>query len=176
MVVSKLSLEAFVLETKLSKFETLDLSDFSGFAEQLELSGKGLAKYAVQAAFYAASSNDNFDIYSYKNPETNNHFRTVEEFIGNNTYIKGGIRTQFTSKFVYRYSEGLGILTKLLAGTFDEYKWKGQDMIILTNGICGSSCSLISQRMAEKHNVSTVGVGGFKDIPLSYSAFPGSQV
>ena len=30
--------------------------------------------------------------------------------------------------------------------------------------------------MAEKYNVSTVGVGGFKDIPLSYSAFPGSQV
>src|SRR5436190_6989381 len=49
-------------------------------------------------------------------------------------------------------------------------------MIILTNGICGSSCSLITQRMAEKYNVSTVAVGGFKDIPLSYASFVALQV
>jgi len=67
-------------------------------------------------------------------------------------------------------------LTKLLAGNFKGYKGKSKDMIILTNGNYGSSCSTITQRMAEKFNVSTVGVGGFKDIPISYASFPGGQV
>ncbi|CAI2196824.1 7845_t:CDS:2, partial [Funneliformis geosporum] len=38
------------------------------------------------------------------------------------------------------------------------------------------SCSLITHRMAEKFNVSTIAVGGYKDKPLSYASFPGSQV
>ncbi|CAG8734620.1 7359_t:CDS:2, partial [Funneliformis caledonium] len=50
------------------------------------------------------------------------------------------------------------------------------DVVILTNGHCGSSCSLITHRMAEKFNVSTIAVGGYKDTPLSYASFPGSQV
>ena len=49
-------------------------------------------------------------------------------------------------------------------------------MIILTNGICGSSCSIITQRtcIAEQYNVSTS--WRYKDIPLSYASFPGGQV
>ena len=44
-----------------------------------------------------------------------------------------------------------------------------EDFIILT-------CALITHRMIETFNVTTVEVGGFKDIPLFYASFPDSQV
>ena len=99
------------------------------------------------------------------------HFHTVEEFIGNNTYIRGGTPTQFTSKFINRYSQRLSIFIKLVSGNIKTYNWKSEDMIILTDGICGSSCAMISQRMAETFNVSTVTVGGYKDTSLPYASF-----
>ncbi|CAG8759949.1 4097_t:CDS:1, partial [Funneliformis caledonium] len=98
-------------------------------------------------------------------PNTGKTFSTVEEFIGNNTYIRGGTPTSFTSKFVDKNSQGFTLFTKLLAGHINEYKWKSKDVVILTNGHCGSSCSLITHRMAEKFNVSTIAVGGYKDMP-----------
>ena len=70
----------------------------------------------------------------------------------------------------------VGLITKLLAGNIREYEWKSEDMIILTNGLCGSACASISQRMAEVFNVTTVGVGGLKDTSMSYASFPGGQV
>ena len=111
-----------------------------------------------------------FDAFSYKNPKTQDHFHTTEEFISNNTHISGGIPTKFTSRFVNRYLERIDVFIKLVSGNIKTYNWKSEGMIILTNGICGSSCSIITQRMAEKYNVSTVAVGGFKDIPLFYTS------
>lgn len=175
MVVTELSRETFYQATSQSVHE--NFIDTSLIPEIVNISSKeSIARWAANTA-YSVTSGTSFDVFSYKNPATNDHFHTVEEFIGNNTYLKGGNSTRYTSKFVNRYSERLSIFIKLLSGNFfNKYEWKSGDMIILTNGICGSSCSLISQRMAIKNNVSTVAVGGYKDTPLSYSSFPGGQV
>ncbi|CAG8511945.1 21118_t:CDS:1 [Gigaspora margarita] len=50
-----------------------------------------------------------------------------------------------------------------------------EDMMILTNGICGSSCAMIAQHLAELQGVATIAVGGFAETPLSFASFAGGQ-
>ncbi|KAF9911036.1 neutral amino acid transporter [Linnemannia zychae] len=57
--------------------------------------------------------------------------------------------------------------------------WDPENLAILTDGYCGSSCALISNMMHTKFGVPTVVVGGrdiANDGPMSYSTFPGLQV
>ncbi|GBB92251.1 hypothetical protein RclHR1_01990023 [Rhizophagus clarus] len=55
------------------------------------------------------------------------------------------------------------------------FPWKSSDMIMLTNGYCGSACSSTSLLFAELHGVKSVAVGGFPNTQLSFSSFPGGQ-
>jgi hypothetical protein len=177
MVVTELSRELFFQASSKSVHE--HFIDLSNIPPLTNVSSKeSIAKWAADTAYSVSSASASFfDIFSYKNPVTNEHFHTVEEFIGNNTYTRGGTPTRYTSKFVLRDSERLSIFVQLLSGEFfDKYEWKSEDMIILTDGDCGSACALITQVMAIKNNVSTVAVGGYKDTPLSYASFPGAQV
>ncbi|GBB96302.1 hypothetical protein RclHR1_02720017 [Rhizophagus clarus] len=176
MAVTELSREAFFQATSQSAHEYF--IDTSNIPPLINISSKeSIAIWAADAAYSVTTIDSSFDIFSYKNPVTNEHFHTVEEFIGNNTYIRGGTPTRYTSKFVNRYSERLSVFVELLSGNFfNTYEWKSEDMIILTNGLCGSACASIAQRMAIKNNVRTAAVGGYKDTPLSYASFPGGQV
>jgi hypothetical protein len=176
MAVTELSRDLFFQATSKSVHE--HFIDVSHIPPLTNVSSKeSIAKWAADTAYSVTTITSSFDIFSYKNPITNEHFHTVEEFIGNNTYTRGGTPTRYTSKFVNRYSERLSVFIELLSGEFfDRHEWKSEDMIILTNGICGSSCSSITQRVAIINNVSTVSVGGYKDTPLSYASFPGGQV
>ncbi|KAG0212894.1 hypothetical protein BGX28_005356 [Mortierella sp. GBA30] len=59
------------------------------------------------------------------------------------------------------------------------YPWDPENMAILTNGYCGSTCALISNMMHTKFGVKTVVVGGRTPAatePMSYSTFPGLEV
>ncbi|CAG8790623.1 27178_t:CDS:1, partial [Dentiscutata erythropus] len=53
--------------------------------------------------------------------------------------------------------------------------WKASDMVILTNGYCGSAGSAIALHLAELNNVTTVSIGGFPKTSLSISSFPGGE-
>ncbi|KAF9360175.1 hypothetical protein BGX26_010314 [Mortierella sp. AD094] len=58
------------------------------------------------------------------------------------------------------------------------HPWDPENMVILTDGYCGSSCALISNMMHTKFGVRTVVIGGRTPTtePMSYSTFPGLQV
>ncbi|KAI8605188.1 hypothetical protein EDD21DRAFT_350223 [Dissophora ornata] len=58
------------------------------------------------------------------------------------------------------------------------HPWNPENLVILTDGYCGSSCALISNTMHTKFGVKTVVIGGRtpKTDPMSYSTFPGLQV
>jgi hypothetical protein len=176
MVVTELTRELLFQASSNSVHE--HFIDVSQIPQLTNVSSKeSIAKWAAVTAYSVTTAASFFDIFSYKNPVTNEHFHTAEEFIGNNTYTRGGTPTRYTSKFVDRHSEKLSIFIDILSGEFfDRHEWKSEDMIVLTNGICGSTCSLITECMAIKNNVSTVAVGGYKDTPLSYASFPGGQV
>ncbi|CAG8701128.1 7973_t:CDS:2, partial [Funneliformis caledonium] len=172
--ISDLSRAAFEAATIQSS--SVDVTDKIQVTIPPSLSTEHLVRWAANTVNLVFQPTSIFDIFAYKDPNTDNHFRTVDEFIGNNTYVRGETPTTYTSKFVGRYSQEFSLFIKLLAGNIKEYKWKSEDIMILTNGNCGSSCSTITHRMAEKFNVSTVAVGGYKDTPLSYASYPGGQV
>ncbi|KAF9425106.1 hypothetical protein BGZ94_007836, partial [Podila epigama] len=60
--------------------------------------------------------------------------------------------------------------------------WDPENLAILSDGYCGSSCALISNMMHTKYGVRTVVIGGRtpasqeKSSPMTYSSFPGLQV
>ncbi|CAG8713871.1 25035_t:CDS:2, partial [Dentiscutata erythropus] len=111
---------------------------------------------------------DHFDFYnpySYLSFPSGEPFKNASEFIG--------LRKNLTS------SLHLDVLTpnaeKLLNST-SSFRWTSEDIIIITNGFCISACALITLFLSEFHNVKTISVGGFLDIPMSFSTFPGGLV
>ncbi|KAF0548418.1 peptidase s41 family protein [Gigaspora margarita] len=113
------------------------------------------------------------DIFHYKtfiSVNTNNSFNNVTDFIGNNTYNRSDIQLKFTSKaFLNQTAINGGILE---LSTPPKLPWTEKDIIILTNGICESSCALLTQRLAEI-NVPTISVGGFPNTQFSFATLSG---
>lgn len=59
------------------------------------------------------------------------------------------------------------------------HPWDPENIVILTDGYCGSSCALITNMLHAKFGVKTVVIGGKASsqwTPMSYSTFPGLQV
>ncbi|RIB30409.1 hypothetical protein C2G38_2053803 [Gigaspora rosea] len=129
----------------------------------------------VTTAFIKESSNANnsYDLFNYRSfisTKTNASFNNLDEFIGNNTYIRGGTQVKYTTK-AFR-NETIEFLNYPVPPKFP---WTEENLVILTNGICGSSCALIVQRLAEV-NVPTVSVGGFPNTRFSFASFTGGTV
>ncbi|CAG8611224.1 15556_t:CDS:2 [Acaulospora morrowiae] len=99
-------------------------------------------------------------------------FNSAEAFIGNNFYNRGGDKARFTNKFFDIISD---YTLESMANT-PKLPWNASDMIVLTNGICGSSCALTANFLTELGQVSTVSVGGFYNKSLSYASFVGGMV
>ncbi|CAG8580353.1 25066_t:CDS:2, partial [Dentiscutata erythropus] len=112
------------------------------------------------------------NIFNYKtfiSEKTNSPFDNVNDFIGNNVYIRGGDQVRYTSRAFFND-------TALHSGipTPPKLPWTRKDIIILTNGLCRSSCALITQRMAEI-NASTIAVGGFPNTRFSFAQRAGGE-
>ncbi|RIB05846.1 hypothetical protein C2G38_2279494 [Gigaspora rosea] len=101
---------------------------------------------------------------------TNKSFNNVTDFIGNNTYTRGGIQVKLTSKAFLNQTAIYGGTLEL--STPPKLPWTEKDIIILTNGICVSACALLTQRLAEI-NVPTISVGGFPNTRFSFATFSG---
>ncbi|CAG8543965.1 5499_t:CDS:2 [Dentiscutata erythropus] len=109
-----------------------------------------------------------FHYKSFISAETNCPFDSVNDFIGNNIYTRGGDQVKYTSKAFFND-------TTLYTGTFKLLKppklpWTEKDIVILTNGLCQSSCAIITQRLAEI-NVPTIAVGGFPNTRFSFAQY-----
>ncbi|CAG8672825.1 6859_t:CDS:2, partial [Racocetra fulgida] len=95
----------------------------------------------------------------------------IDDFIGNNSYTRGNVTSYYSNKFVPNI---LSLLSSFIAQYLrTPIPWTSNDLIILTNGICGSACALIAKHAVENNNVTSVAVGGFVNTSLSYSSFPG---
>ncbi|CAG8778966.1 13849_t:CDS:1, partial [Cetraspora pellucida] len=107
---------------------------------------------------------------TYISTRTNTSFNSIEDFIGNNLYTRGGTQLKYTSKAFFND-------TILYGGILEfpkppKFPWTEKDIIILTNGLCFSSCALITQRLAE-NNVPTIVVGGFPNKRFSFASMSG---
>ncbi|KAG0242829.1 hypothetical protein B0O80DRAFT_526102 [Mortierella sp. GBAus27b] len=51
-----------------------------------------------------------------------------------------------------------------------------QDIILLTNGFCGSTCAVLALQMHERYGVRTVAIGGEHGQSMMFTSFPGGAV
>ncbi|CAG8787197.1 25363_t:CDS:2, partial [Gigaspora margarita] len=133
-------------------------------------------RLAITEQYKLLTSNNIYDIQSYVDAKTYANFTSAEDFIGNNVYERGGIKDNYSNKYV----DGTNInpMRKIIQTNLTTpLPWKPEDFIILTNGLCGSSCALITEHAAEFSNISTVAIGGLAcNKLLSYSSFIGGTV
>ncbi|CAG8480980.1 10540_t:CDS:2 [Racocetra fulgida] len=129
----------------------------------------------ASTAFIEEISNANvvgdlFNYRSYTSTIKNNPFDSINEFIGNNRYTRGGAQVKFTTKAFRNDSLDFQILP-----VPPKFPWTQENMVILTNGACFSSCANIVQRLAEV-SVPTVSVGGFPNTRFSFASCSGGTV
>ena len=87
----------------------------------------------------------------------------------------GKVFNSTSEYFVFKYIENdLSTINGFFVSQ-TQNSWQANDMIILSNGLCGSACTATSLLLSNLHGAQSVAVGGFPDIPLSFSSFPGGQ-
>ncbi|CAG8823528.1 718_t:CDS:1, partial [Dentiscutata erythropus] len=109
-----------------------------------------------------SDEDDIYNPYSYLSFPSGEPFKSANDFIGSRENLF--------------YSLRLDILSpddKNLLNSTSPFRWTSEDIIILTNGFCISTCALITSFLSKFHNVKTISVGGLLDKPMSFSTFPG---
>ncbi|CAG8468943.1 4820_t:CDS:2 [Acaulospora colombiana] len=116
-----------------------------------------------------------FDYHGYIRAENEQNFTSVQQFFGNNMFTRGGIQNNYSSKFFINYESELRKNLESVQGSNPSpLNWTRDNIIILTNGFCGSACANLAQILAEKKQIKTVAVGGLlSQNQLSYASFPG---
>ncbi|CAG8750732.1 12217_t:CDS:1, partial [Cetraspora pellucida] len=133
-------------------------------------------RLAITEQYELATLDNIFSIGSRVNAKTHSKFTSLADFFGNNVYKRGGIKENYSNRFVYGIlvDEISQIIQKNLVNPLP---WKSDDYIILTDGLCGSSCALITEHADEVNNVSTIAIGGLaSNSLLSYSTYTGGIV
>ncbi|CAG8449282.1 11118_t:CDS:2, partial [Acaulospora colombiana] len=117
-----------------------------------------------------------FSYHSYVTIE-NKNFTSVQQFFGDDIFTRGGIQDRYSSKFLLNYENQLNNLKEVQGPNPPPLNWTCDNIVILTNGFCGSACSYLAQILAEKKQIKTIAVGGLlSQKQLSYSSFPGGFV
>ncbi|KAF9200750.1 hypothetical protein BGZ49_009010 [Haplosporangium sp. Z 27] len=126
---------------------------------------------AAKAAVKLSSSSSIFDARGYNSMATRKPFKDASMFTKGVNYKRGGVTQTFTQKNYFAYAWPFLPLAKN-----NTLPWKTSDMAIVTNGFCGSACTMIATRFNIVHKVKTYAVGGIHNTSLSYFSFPGGFV
>ncbi|KAF0526847.1 peptidase s41 family protein [Gigaspora margarita] len=133
-------------------------------------------RLAITEQFKRATKNNIFDMKSYVNAKTYANFTSANDIFGNNVYTRGGVIGNYSNKYTLM-NDSINEMSQYIQNLTTPVSWKPENYIILTNGLCGSSCAIIAEHAVEFNNVTTVAVGGIaSNISLSYSSFPGGTV
>ncbi|CAG8506486.1 3520_t:CDS:2 [Dentiscutata erythropus] len=111
---------------------------------------------------------DDYNIYNpnfYLSFPSGDHFSNASDFIGT--------REKRTSNL---YLNALTSEEEKILNNTSSFPWTSDDIIIITNGFCASSCALLTTFFSEIYNIKTIAVGGLLDTQMSFSTFPGGEV
>ncbi|KAF9425605.1 hypothetical protein BGZ76_003167 [Entomortierella beljakovae] len=136
-----------------------------------DLRSNSFVQGAARAAAKLSSSNSVFDARGYNSAANLKPFKDHSMFTKGVNYKRGGVTQTYSQKNYFEYSWPFLPLAKN-----ETINWKPSDMAIVTNGFCGSACTMIATRFNIIHKVKTYAVGGIHKTPLSYFSFPGGFV
>ncbi|KAF8988536.1 hypothetical protein BGZ52_008355 [Haplosporangium bisporale] len=120
---------------------------------------------------YKGDDGSMFDARRYVRFATKQTFKDATMFTKGSTTQRGGKTVSLSQRNYFEH--GWPFLP--LKGN-KVLNWKPEDMAIVTNGYCGSACTMIATRFSVVHGVKTYAVGGIQNRDLSYFTFPGGFV
>ncbi|KAF9940140.1 hypothetical protein BGZ65_008065 [Modicella reniformis] len=126
---------------------------------------------AAKAAIKQPSAVTVFDARGYVSLATNKVFKDDSMFTKGVSIKRGGTAQTYSQKNYFEYSWSFMPQAKN-----NTLPWKASDIAIVTNGFCGSACTMIATRFNIVHKVKTYAIGGIYKTPLSYFTFPGGFV
>ncbi|KAF9313403.1 hypothetical protein BG003_005235 [Podila horticola] len=129
-----------------------------------------VAKIA-SAKKYKGDDGSMFDARRYVSLATKQSFKDATMFTKGTTAQRGGKTVSLSQRNYFEHSWPFVPLKGKNALT-----WKPEDMAIVTNGYCGSACTMIATRFSVVHGVKTYAIGGIQHRALSYFTFPGGFV
>ncbi|KAI8891356.1 hypothetical protein K501DRAFT_265219 [Backusella circina FSU 941] len=106
----------------------------------------------------------------YKNP----HYNGADWFTSYIKHERGGKQVLFSQPISLNCNTFNEVFTKNIT-LYENKMWKASDMMILSDGRCGSTCAILASRLHLSHGVSTMSVGGIKGNRMQYSSFPGGE-
>ncbi|CAG8482760.1 1057_t:CDS:2, partial [Diversispora eburnea] len=121
-----------------------------------------LVRKAINAS---VGTNGVFDPTSFIDFRTGKYFKNAADFIGSNKYKRGGTLSSYSNKHNFEPNSEKKL----------KLPWNNTNTIIITNGVCGSACSLITEFLSEAGKIRTIAVGGLYEEKLSYSSFTGGN-
>ncbi|KAF8946422.1 hypothetical protein BGZ47_000573 [Haplosporangium gracile] len=136
-----------------------------------DLRSTALAQKAAKLAIKQPTPKSTFDARGYASIVTGKAFKDASMFTKGINQKRGGSTQTYTQKSFFEHAWPFLPLAKK-----DLLPWKGSDMAIVTNGFCGSACTMIASRFNIAHKVKTYAIGGIHKTPLSYFSFPGGFV
>ncbi|KAF9913095.1 hypothetical protein EC991_003554 [Linnemannia zychae] len=136
-----------------------------------DLRSSALAQAAAKLAIKQPTPRSTFDARGYVSLITGHAFKDASMFTKGINMKRGGSTQTYTQKSYFEYAWPFLPLAKK-----DLLPWKPADMSIITNGFCGSACTMIATRFSIAHKVKTYAIGGIHKTPLSYFSFPGGFV
>ncbi|KAF9928564.1 hypothetical protein FBU30_002302 [Linnemannia zychae] len=130
-----------------------------------------MVRDASRRAIKSHTSHSMLDATGYVSAATHKRFKDTSMFTKDVKQKRGSATVTFTQRNYFPFNWPFLPLKK-----GQELKFKPQNMAIITNGFCGSACSMIATRFAITQNVRTYAIGGIAKKPLSYFSFPGGFV
>ncbi|ORZ25844.1 hypothetical protein BCR42DRAFT_479887 [Absidia repens] len=102
----------------------------------------------------------------------NEKYSGAEWFTKTNTYTRGKEQVKFSqpvSLSCDRWESELTIDKKI------KTPWKAEDLLILSDGRCGSTCAIVASRLRISHQVAAMGLGGIRGNRMQFASFPGGE-
>ncbi|KAI9498790.1 hypothetical protein BDB00DRAFT_950001 [Zychaea mexicana] len=87
------------------------------------------------------------------------------------TYKRGGQDVKFSQPITLSCDSWDAGVQKQYQNT----RWKGSDLLILSDGRCGSTCAIVASRLRLSHKVPALGFGGIRGNRMQYASFPGGE-
>lgn len=136
-----------------------------------DLRSNAYVQGAAKVAIKQPTARSVFDARGYVSLATNKVYKDASMFTKGITIKRAGSSQIYSQKNYFEYGWPFLPLAKN-----NTLPWKATDMAIVTNGFCGSACTMIATRFNAVHKVKTYAVGGIAKTPLSYFTFPGGFV
>lgn len=125
---------------------------------------------ALAKATFASDQDIESPYMGLVDPDTGNELDDASWMVPGTTLP--GREGYFSNQVTDRYCAAV----EEIKGSSDETPFKAENMVILTNGFCGSTCAVLALQLHERYGVRSVAIGGHHGESMAFTSFPGGAV